>query len=341
MATRPTARAVAEAAGVSLATVSLVFNGKPGVGEQTRRRVLETIESLGYQGRSDRSAIGVLVERLPVSVFSDPAVGLMIQGIEEEVQRQDYHMLLATIEPQAQSLPAMVTQRQVGGVIMLGGGDVSDWYIAALVATGTPVVLADNFVAGLAVPCVLADNTTGAFMVTRHLIELGHRRIAFLEGPRKYKTLTERLEGYLRALDMAGIAPDPTLMIQPIHGQGRKGYREVQALLALPRERWPTAVFAVSDKTALGALEALKDAGLRVPQDVALAGFDCIAESELARPQLTSVRYPMREIGQVAAQHVIESIEQGPRVPRKTVLYTELLIGQSSGGPLRAEAHLP
>src|ERR1700756_4631084 len=102
MAMRPTAREVAEEAGVSLATVSLVFNGKPGVSDQTRKRVLHTIERLGYQGRSDRSAIGVLVERLPVSVFSDPAVGLMIQGIEDEVRRRDYHMLLATVEPQAQ-----------------------------------------------------------------------------------------------------------------------------------------------------------------------------------------------------------------------------------------------
>jgi LacI family transcriptional regulator len=290
---------------------------------------------LGYQRRAERqvapSAIGLLIERLPVPAYSDPTVGLMVHGIESEAGRRGYHVLLSSLEVGTVDLPAMVTERQVGGLVVLGGGDLSDALIRRLVATELPVVLADNFVDGLLVPCVLGDNEPGAYLVTRHLIELGHRRIAILEGPRKYKTLTERLEGYLRALDEAGLDADPGLMVKPLHGSPRKGYRETEALLALAREQWPTAIFAVSDKTALGALAALKDAGLRVPDDMALAGFDDIDESAHMVPPLTTVRLPMREIGAVAVQRLAELIEGSHNAPSKVILYTELVVRESSG----------
>ncbi len=331
MLTRPTIRDVATEAGVSLATVSLVLNGKNGVGADTRQRVLAAIDRLGYQARGDRSVVGVLVERLSIPAYSDPALSLMIQGIETEASRRGYHMMLASVETGAAALPAMVSARQVSGVVVLGGGDISDDYIRALAATGTPLVLADNVVDGLAVPCVLPDNATGANLMTRHLIDLGHQRIAILEGPRKYKTLTERREGYLRALDQADLSPDPTLLVRPIPGSARKGYLEMRALLELPRNRWPTAVFAVSDKTALGALEALKDAGLRVPDDMTLVGFDDIAESAHTMPALTTVHLPMQELGQVAVQRLVEHVEGTNVLPYKTVLYTSLVVRQSSG----------
>src|SRR5579871_6637264 len=139
MAIRPTARDVADEAGVSLATVSLVLNGRPGVSAETRQRVLETIDRLGYQRRGERSTIGLLVERLPVPAFSDPAVGLMIQGVESEAGRLGYHMILSTVEPPAMQVPAMVTERQVAGLIILGGGDISDGYIRALAGAGLPI----------------------------------------------------------------------------------------------------------------------------------------------------------------------------------------------------------
>jgi LacI family transcriptional regulator len=188
------------------------------------------------------------------------------------------------------------------------------------------------------VPCVLGDNEAGAYLATRHLIELGHRRIALLEGPRKYKTLTERLEGYLRALDEAGLAADPALMIKPMHAGPRKGYREIEALLALPREQWPTAIFAISDKTALGALDALKDAGLRVPDEMALVGFDDIAESAHLVPPLTTVRLPMHAMGAMAVERLVELMEKADTIPTKTILYTELVVRESSGAYRRVAA---
>jgi LacI family transcriptional regulator len=331
MATRGTGlRQIADAAGVSTTTVSFVLNGKPGVSEKTRMHVLSVAERLGYQQRSQRRIIGVLIERLHVSAYSDPAVGRMIVGVEIEASRIGYHMLLASVEPGATGLPAMVAERQVSGLIVLGGGDISDQYIRALLAANIPLILADNYVNGLAASCVLGDNAMGAYLATRHLSELGHRRIAILEGPRKYKTLTERIEGYLRALDEVGTPPEPALMRKPLHGDSRKGFLETQALLALPAAQQPTAIFAVSDKTALGALEALKRAGVRIPEDMSLVGFDDIAECVQTTPTLTTVRYPLEGIGRMAARRLIDHIE-GADVPSyKILLPTELVVRASS-----------
>ena len=331
MAQRPTVKDVADQAGVSLATVSLVLNGKVGVGPDTRQRVQEAIYRLGYQRRGQRPVIGLLIERLSVPAYSDPLVSLMIHGAELEASRRGYHILLASIERGSTQLPAMVTEQQVGGLVVVGGGDISDAYIRTLADTALPLVLVDNYVNGLTVPCVLGDNVTGAYLVTRHLIELGHERIALLEGPRKYKTLTDRREGYLRAIDEAGLPIDPALLVKPLHLSSRKGYHEAQALLALPSGQRPTAIFAISDKTALGALDALKDAGLRVPEDMALVGFDDVSDSGHVTPGLTTVRLPAHAMGETAVQRLVDLMEGAGPTPSKIVLYTELVLRQSSG----------
>jgi LacI family transcriptional regulator len=123
-----------------------------------------------------------------------------------------------------------------------------------------------------------------------------------------------------------------------LHQGPRKGYHETAALLAQPREQWPTAIFAISDKTALGALDALRGAGLRVPDAMALVGFDDIAESAYLVPPLTTVRLPMQEIGTVAVQRLVELIEGSHTIPSKTILYTEVVVRASSGAYLGATA---
>lgn len=327
---RITVRDIARMSGVSLATVSLVVNGKEGVSDETRRRVLAVVEELGYQRRSQRPTLGLLVERLKVPAFGDPFVGAMVQGVELEASSRGYHVLLASIEPGFSHLPAMVLEQKVSGLVVLGGGDISDSYIRLLARTGLPIVLADNEVSGLAIPCVMADNVGGAYLATGHLLEQGHQRIALLEGPSKYKTLQERKEGYVRALAQAGYAVDPRLMVKPVQAPARKGYDEALALLSLPVSDRPTAIFATSDKRALGALDALKDSGLRVPDDMALVGFDDISDSAHVVPALTTVRVPTQLIGEVAAKQLIALIEGTDMPPAKTVLYTELLVRNST-----------
>jgi DNA-binding LacI/PurR family transcriptional regulator len=336
MARRPTVKDVADDAGVSLATVSLVLNGKAGVGPDTRQRVQAAIGRLGYQRRGRRLVIGLLIERLSVPAYSDPLVGLIIHGIELAAGKLGYHVLLASVERGSTTLPAMVTEQQTGGLVVVGGGDISDDYIRSLVDIGLPLVLVDNYVSGLPVPSVLGDNVTGAYLATRHLIDHGHRRIAILEGPRKYKTLTERREGYMRALEEANLPLDQVLMIKPLRLSPRKGYHETQSLLALPAEQRPTAIFAISDKTALGAVDALKEAGLNIPDDMALVGFDDISDSEHVSPSLTTVRLPAQAMGEVAVQRLVELLEGPISTPSNTMLHTQLIVRQSSSVAHRA-----
>jgi LacI family transcriptional regulator len=341
---QPTIRDVALEAGVSLSAVSLYLNNKPGLSNETRDRIAAAAERVGYvpRGRTrvtpaagsaaSTSLIGMLLENLPFPAFSDILYLQVLQGFESEARRRGYHTVITTLDTQdVLQVPAAVIDGQFAGLVALGGGDVSDDFIHSVLATGVPLVLVDNYLLSGEVDCVVPDNEIGAYFATRHLIERGHRRIAAIAGPAKYKTLTDRLQGYLRAMHEAGLGPHPQ-MIQPSlsHGLPNKGYLEMQALLACPE--LPTAVFCVSDRTALSALTALNEAGLRVPDDIALVGFDNVPEGGHSTPALTTVHMPKREMGVVAARRLAELIGQGESepAPLKIVLPTHLVVRAST-----------
>ncbi len=219
------------------------------------------------------------------------------------------------------------------GVILLGGCPANDKLAVTLIRRKFPFVLLDNYVVGLAADSVLADNEWGGYQALTHLAELGHKHIAIIEGPRKYHTLEDRLFGALRAAQELGI-PIPPAYRQPSISSGfpNKGYREMKELLQLkPR---PTAVFVVSDRAAFGALEAIKEAGLSVPEDVSSVGFDDEVWAEHAKPPLTTIRYPRQEMGAFAMARLLQRIEEPSLPPVRTHFYTEL-IARSSTQPLR------
>lgn len=332
-----TIRDVAEAAGVSTAAVSLYLNDRPGISQATRERIAAVIQTLGYvpRGSARRAAgsfIGLLVERLPLPVHNDHFYAGVVQGLQAEAERMGYHLMLSVVDPEQRGLPRAIAEQQVSGVIAVGGGDVTDTLLDRLADEGIPLVAVDNLSMSRQIDCVLTDNQHGAYQLTQHLLDLGHRRIAIILGPPKYKSLVERYHGYREALLNAGITPDEAL-IQPSISQGipRKGYREMQRLLQLdPR---PTAVFAVSDRTAVGALDALREHGLRVPEDISLVGFDGIALGEHADPPLTTVRTRNYEMGVVAVQRLDALLNGRGTAPMKIVLYADLTIRQSTSAP--------
>jgi DNA-binding LacI/PurR family transcriptional regulator len=176
------------------------------------------------------------------------------------------------------------------------------------------------------------DNISGGYLAIEHLVQLGHRRIAVLCGPAKYKTLTDRLNGALLAARDAGLVPDQ-FYVQPSLSSGRpkKGVLELQAVLESGFA--PTAVFAVSDKTAFGAYEAAQGAGLRIPDDLSIIGFDDLANSLHAEPPLTTIRIPKREFGIVALQNLVNQLNDNPVVPTKVLIYTSLLVRESTAPP--------
>lgn len=324
----PTIKDVAAKAGVSTAAVSLFLNERPGISRATRERIAAAVGSVGYIPRANgkRSGatqfIGLLVEKLPLPIHADHFYSEVTQGMQGEAERLGYHLVLAS--PSPDGLPRVVADQQVAGVIAVGGGDIGDALLDRLADHGVPLVLVDNQHQRRAIDCVVVDNQHGGCLATSHLLGLGHRRVAIIQGPPKYKSLYERYLGYRQALLEADLGLDREL-IQPSISSGfpLKGYREMQRLLQLPDP--PTAVFAVSDRTALGALEALRENGLRVPEDVSLVGFDNIAPGALARPALTTVGISKPDMGVVAMQRLHALLAGHAHVPLKLVLYTDLV----------------
>ncbi len=333
---RVTLRDVAEAANVSLTAVSFYLNNKPGLSDMTRARIAEVVEQLGYVPRSASpsvalSFVGLLIERLPLSPFADMFYGDVIQGIELQARSLGYNVALMTVEGSV-SLPSLFERHggSLAGVVILGGGDISAQTIESVQQEGLPSVLVDTDSPNSSMHSVMPDYVHGAYEATQYLISKGYRRIAFIHGSTKYRSLVERFHGYVCALVDAGIALDSDL-IQPSISSGipNKGYREMNALLerGVPFD----AVFCVSDRTALGALDALHEARVRIPDDIALIGFDNVAQSSHTSPLLTTVDVYKRELGATAMDVLHRQITSpDEQLIVKTLTPTRLVIRDSA-----------
>lgn len=337
---RPSMRDVARAAGVSLASVSLVAAGRPGVSDETRARTLAAMQQLGYvlpsrsrRADSTRHTVAIITERLAQPLESDIFYGEILQGIQTEAQRHGHRILLHLLGEGISGVDEVLDtlRGDIDGMILANGGDLTDSVIVDLVDSGIPAVLVDNYLVDYPLHCVVADNVTAGYLATRHLIRLGHTRIGLLTGPRKYRSLVDRQEGYLDALTEHGVPVDQALMPPPTHhAGGQKGYHQMLRLLDLPAP--PTAVVAISDKTAFGAMEALKERSVQIPREVALVSIDDVAESAHTTPPLTTVHVPRTEMGAEAVRRLLALLRGETPRPTKTVLYTHLIVRGSCGG---------
>ncbi len=333
---RVTLRDVAAAAHVSLTAVSFYLNDRPGLSDATRRRIAAAIEQLGYVPRSPAANtasgfIGLLIERLPLSPFADMFYGEVIQGIESQARSLGYNVALMTVEGSV-SLAQLFKQHtgSLAGLVILGGGDINAEIIERALHEGLPAVLVDTDSAAPTIPSVMPDYIRGAYDATNYLIGKGHRRIAFIQGSMKYRSLVERFHGYICALADAGLLIDNAL-IQPSISSGvpNKGYREMKALLE--RHAAFDAVFCVTDRTALNALDALREAGVRIPDDVALLSFDNVAQASHTAPPLTTVDVYKRELGATAIDLLHRQVSApNERLAVKTLTPTQLIVRASA-----------
>jgi DNA-binding LacI/PurR family transcriptional regulator len=316
---------------VSIGTVSMALNDRDGISDSTRRRILDTARSLGYERPTSRnsgstSIVSVVIERLPVTPTSDPFNKPILAGFERVARQAGYRMALEFVGPSDEPEVGRWARNTTAGLVILGGGDLSPDWVQAAAESDVPVVMVDHFVPGLELPTVVPDNICGAYSATRHLLEAGHRRIGFIRGPSKYWTLSERLAGYLLSMQQSGGTIDLDLIPPRISHGEEKGNGEMQRLLAL-REP-PTAVFAVSDKTAIGAYRAVMEHGLSIPDDISIVGFDDIGEACSLNPPLTTVRVPGETMGRMAFRRLLNIIEDGEPsnfVPSKWVVPTKLI----------------
>ncbi len=330
---RVTIRDVAAEANVSISTVSLFIRGRSGVSEATAQRVSAAIDKLNYVPRQranrepESKFFGFLIDRMPMPAFSDIFYGEIIRALEAKAKAYGYGIVFAISE--AGQLPRMVTEKQIRGLLILGGSPTNDDLAIELAQRDMPLVLVDNYVPGLQVDSIIPDNEWGGYAAFKHLVDLGHEKIAIIEGPRRYRTLTDRLTGALRAAeDSSLILPAEYRQASLSSGRSIKGYLEMKQLLALSNP--PTAVFAISDKTAIGALGAIKEAGLKVPDDISMVGFDNVADTE---PPLTTINVPKYEIGILAMQRLIEIVNGKVDMPVRTCVYTNLVIRGSTAHP--------
>ena len=340
---RPSMRDVAQLAGVSLSSVSLVAAGRPGVGDVTRTRTLEAMRQLGYnpRGRARREdaryTLAIVSERLVEPIERDVFYAEILEGIQSEAQRHGHRVLLHLLDSHGQGADPRQGPlwREIDGLILANGGDLTDEMIATLIDSHVPAVLVDNYVVDQPLHCVVADNVTAGYVATRHLLRLGHRRVGLLAGPRKYRSLIDRQEGYLDALTEYGIPVDMDVIPPPHHDGGQKGYRQMLHLLDAPRP--PSAVVAISDKTAFGAMEAIKERGKRIPGDVALVSIDDVAESAHTTPPLTTVQVPRFEMGTESVRRLLALLAGLAPRPTKTVLYTHLVVRESCGARMERD----
>jgi DNA-binding LacI/PurR family transcriptional regulator len=333
---KPSLRDVAREAKVSPSAVWMAIHNKPGVAPETSRRIWDTISDLGYTVKSTRTdhavgTVGLLIEKSSIPAIMDSFYGDVISGFQAEAQRSGYHVNLVMFDRANE--PASIIKngfiRSITGLAVANDGDITPEMVIQLEATNLPVILIENHLDSEQLPCVLGDNFTAGYMATQHLLSLGHRTIAVLPGPKKYSSLVDRLRGCRAALAEAGLLIPPEWLPKPLSGYPLKGYLQMKEILTL--DHHPTAIVAISDKTAIGAMEAIRESGLRIPEDIAIASIDNIAESAYCRPPLTTVHIPKREMGVLAFQRLHHLITSDHDIPVKNIVYGELIVRESSG----------
>src|SRR5215213_9723993 len=248
---RSNIRDVAAAANVSPSAVSLVIRGKPGVGAETRERVWAAVSELGYEIPSSAQAakglaVCLLIEKGAMPVLLDLFYGDIIRGFQAEAQRLGYQVLLHMYDSSADT-PQLLMQglpEEAKGLVVANDGDIRPELIQEMQELQLPLVLIENHTANHRLDCVLGDNFEAGYIVTRHLLDLGHRELAILPGPAKYSSLVERLRGSLAAVAEARVEVPSELMPLPISGQPMKGYLQMREILRSSAR--PTGVVAVS-----------------------------------------------------------------------------------------------
>jgi len=329
--TMVTIRDVAREAHVSVATVSRVFNGGGPVREETRSRIRDIATRLRYVPHggarslitSRTNTIGVLLPDLYGEFFSE-----VIRGIDIAARRAGYHLIISNSHHDKSEIEsAMRAMRgRVDGVIIMSP-DIDAQALMANLPDAHPVVLLNCAIRGAAFD---SDNPRGARAIVQHLISHGHERVAIITGAPRNIDGHERLLGYRAALRAASIKRDLRYEVRGSFTED-SGYKAARALLEIrPR---PTAIFAANDSMAIGALSALREAGIAVPDDMAVAGFDDITIARFLNPPLTSVHVPIAELGERAMAKLITALRDKDRHVRRQDLLGTTLVIRSSCGP--------
>lgn len=326
-----TIKQVSELAGVSLATVSRVINNTDQVKPNTKAKVEAAMKKLGYRpnfiaqslASSKSNTVGYVVPELHGSFF-----GAMLSGTEGILKKANKHLFIAAGHSNAKdeqyAIESLLGRRCDALILHLEA--VSNEYLISLAKDNVQFVVVNRYIDEIKERCISLDNIKGGFIATQALIQAGHRDIAYISGSMWKTDAIERMKGHKKALDKAGIPFDEDLYFEGAF-QASSGYEGMLALLK--RGKKITAVACANDETAYGAAEAIREFGLTIPDDISVVGFDNIEFSRFTIPKLSTIHYPMKEIGEMAANWVLNRIyEQNPFEP--THIFIPELISRES-----------
>ncbi|MCL6591754.1 MAG: LacI family transcriptional regulator [Firmicutes bacterium] len=334
----PTIYDVGRLAGVSRSTVSRVLNGKNEVDPKTAELVWDAVRKLNYHPnvsaralvRQKTDMIGVILAHV-----SDPYYEYIIKGVEAVVSERrmgvSFYNSYDHLETHRMIVFSVLAGNRVDGLIVVGSNLNDRETLQELIGRDLPLAFIERNLTGPGITSITSNNVDGATQAVEYLLKLGHRRIGCLTGNLAYQTAIERLEGYRATLQKYGLPVDEELIMVSNY-QYSGGYEKMKQLLALPDR--PTALFACNDMMAFGAISAIKEAGLSVPEDISVVGYDDITFTSMVYPPLTTVRQPLFEMGALAAQGLIERINQGDKYEGiNKVLPVKLVIRKSCQEP--------
>jgi len=306
----PTIYQVAERAGVSLSTVSRVLNGKASVNKVLKERVEKAVKELNYRPNSvarslannRTDSVGVLVPELNAPFFGD-----LMQAVESTLRAADKHVIISVgrncLETEKDAVEFLIS-RNCDALIMHAEA-LSDEYLLELNQSKLPVALVNRQVEGLPEACTSLDNEKGGYLATRHLLELGHKDIAYISGPTDKCDASLRLEGHKRALSEAGLPINPQLIFNGDYSEedGKIGLLELMA-----RDVPFTALVCANDWMASGAISCARDLGMSLPQDLSVVGFDDVVFAHHVFPRLTTVSNPIAEMAEMSAKYILNKV---------------------------------
>ena len=327
-----TMKDIADIVGVSESTVSRAINDKAGVGEKTKKEILEVAKKYNFRpnqlarnlAKQSTNIIGLILPDISSLFYSEVA-----KGIQDVARQNDYQLILCNTNNDSQEEKDYIEWMQnnkIAGIIFLGKGLDND-QIIKLGLSDYPLVLADRLIEELMIPSVIIDNNTGAYNATKHLIKKGHENIALINGPQKELRSQSRLQGYKKALVDFGIEFKPELVLNKELTR-ESGYQSFLELIEFKEP--PTAIFAANDLLAVGLVEAIKTGGYLIPQDISVVGFEDTIVTSIINPSLTTVAQPMYQLGVTSAQKLLSLINEKEIKEQIEILETELIIRDST-----------
>ena len=330
-----TIKDIAREVGVSPSTVSRALSDSPLISEKTKQNVKEVAQRLGYERnelarglvKGSSGAVGLVVADITNPFFSDIA-----QGVGEVAHRFGYGVMLCDTAGKANresDYIRLLRRKRVDGLI-LTSATINDPYLKDLAKTRTPFILVSRLCRSVDAPYVVVDDRVGARLAVEHLINLGHQYIGFIGGPANVQSSRDRMATYREVLQEHGLAEKEEWMgfSDFTQAAGRKAGRQ---MLSLPER--PSAIFAANDMIALGVLEVAEEMGFLIPDDLSLVGYNDISYASLPRVQLTTVAQPTQEMGQIASEWLLSTIEEHKRHPLHCVLNPHLVVRRSTAPP--------